>query len=436
MRTLLARGDWTGELKQRTRAGADSIVQSRWTLLRSSAGQPDSVLIINTDITEKKRMEEHVLRAQRMESIGTLAGGIAHDLNNVLTPIILAADTLQSNRHTQLNPQLLDMIHVNARRGAEIASQVLAFARGVEGKRAVLDLRHVLGEIAQIARQTFPRSIEVHAGSAQTPWPVSADPTQLHQVLLNLALNARDAMPQGGQLTLDTTNITVDEHTARLHSAAAPGRYVVLSVTDTGAGIAPQFIDRVFEPFFTTKEVGKGTGLGLSIVAGIVRSHGGFLNVRSAPGQGARFEIYLPALQTDEPSSDHRLRELPFGNGEHVLVVDDEAAVLEVTRATLQAHGYRVTTAQDGTEALAHYAQSGREVDLVLTDWMMPYMDGAATVRALRKLNPAIRVIVCSGLHRGSVPAEISGLAVQAFLPKPYTAENLLGALRAALASS
>ncbi len=432
-RSVLQRGEWSGEMNQRTRGGEEIIVQSRWTLVRSATGQPASVLMINTDITEKKRMEEHFLRAQRMESIGTLAGGIAHDLNNILTPIILAADTLQGNRHAQMNPQLLDMIQVNARRGAEIASQVLAFARGVEGKRLALDPRHLLAEIGQIARQTFPRAIEIQTDVPAPLWPVAGDPTQLHQVLLNLALNARDAMPHGGTLRFSAQNFSVDEHYARLYPDAVPGRYVLLSVSDTGAGIAPQLIGRVFEPFFTTKEIGKGTGLGLSIVAGIVRSHGGFVNVWSESGRGSRFEIHLPALQSAEMSDAEPRSELPDGHGEHVLVVDDEASVLEVTRTTLEAHGYRVTTAQDGTEALAEYARLGNVMDLVLTDWMMPYMDGAATIRALQKLDPEVRVVVCSGLHTSSNAPEFSGLTVAAFLPKPYTAQKLLTTLQEVL---
>ena len=432
-RTALERGEWIGEMPQRTRTGAQVMVHSRWTLLRAASGEPDSVLIINTDITEKKRMEEHFLRAQRMESIGTLAGGIAHDLNNILTPIILAADTLQANRHAQLNIQLLDMIQSNAKRGAEIASQVLAFARGVEGKRLTLDPKHLIEEIGQIARQTFPRSIEVHTEGSDSLWPVPGDPTQLHQVLLNLALNARDAMPNGGTLRFSARDVTVDEQYARLYPDAAPGRYVLLAVSDTGVGIAPQLIGRVFEPFFTTKEIGKGTGLGLSIVAGIVRSHGGFVNVFSELGRGARFEVHLPALLSAERRAEERQREPPPGDGEHVLLVDDEAAVLEVTRTTLETHGYRVTAARDGTEALACYARLGQDMQIVLTDWMMPYMDGAATVRALQKLNPEVRVIVCSGLHATSDPAELAGLTVQGFLRKPYTAEALLTTLHDAL---
>jgi PAS domain S-box-containing protein len=432
-RSVVQRGEWTGEMNQRTRGGEEIIVQSRWTLVRSATGQPASVLMINTDITEKKRMEEHFLRAQRMESIGTLAGGIAHDLNNILTPIILAADTLQGNRHAQMNPQLLNMIRVNARRGAEVASQVLAFARGVEGKRLTLDPRHLLEEIGQIARQTFPRAIEIQTDSPASIWPVAGDPTQLHQVLLNLALNGRDAMPHGGTLRFSAQNVSVDEHYARLYPDAVPGRYVLLSVSDTGAGIAPQLIGRVFEPFFTTKEIGKGTGLGLSIVAGIVRSHGGFVNVWSEPGRGSRFEIHLPALASGEVSDAEPRSELPAGHGEHVLVVDDEVSVLEVTRTTLEAHGYRVTTAQDGTEALAEYARLGNVMDIVLTDWMMPYMDGAATIRALQKLNPEVRVVVVSGLHASGNAPEFSGLPVAGFLPKPYTAQKLLTTLHEVL---
>jgi PAS domain S-box-containing protein len=432
-RSVMERGEWTGELHQRSRGGVDLIVQSRWTLLRGGQNRPESVLMINTDVTEKKRMEEHFLRAQRMESIGTLAGGIAHDLNNVLTPITLAAETLQANRHAELNQQLLDMIQINAKRGAEIASQVLAFARGVEGKRLTLNPIHVLEEIAQIARQTFPRSIDIQVHQSAALWSVSGDPTQLHQVLLNLSLNARDAMPHGGMLRFGASNVTVDDQYARLYPDAVPGRYVLLSVSDTGVGIAPQLIGRVFEPFFTTKEIGKGTGLGLSIVAGIVRSHGGFANVFSEPGKGARFEIHLPALCAEPRLDSEARRALPMGAGQHVLLVDDETSVLEVTRATLEANGYRVTIAHDGPEALATYARVGADLQLVLMDWMMPYMEGAAIVRALQKLDPKVRVVVSSGVHTGGNPAEVAGLSVSGFLPKPYTAHALLSVVHEAV---
>ncbi|MGH8752081.1 MAG: AAA family ATPase, partial [Burkholderiales bacterium] len=391
-------GNWSGEMRMRTKSGAEVMVGSRWTLVRGDDGQAKSILVISTDITEKKRMEGNMLRAQRMESIGTLAGGIAHDLNNLLAPIMLAVDTLKLKPDYERRPQLLEMIEANAKRGAEMANQVLSFARGVEGKRVTLNPRHLIREIEKIARETFPRSIEMQTKFTRGLYMVSGDATQMHQVLLNLVLNARDAMPNGGVLKIGAENLMLDESYARMHADARPGPYVVITVADSGSGIAPELQERIFEPFFTTKEIGRGTGLGLSTAVGIVKGHGGFFTVYSEPGKGSKFKVYLPALQSSAAREAEEKRELPAGNGELILVIDDEGAIREVTKTTLEAHGYQVLTAGDGTEALALYAKRNDAIKVVLTDLMMPYMDGAATVRALEKMNPQVKIILSSGM--------------------------------------
>jgi PAS domain S-box-containing protein len=428
--TLLERGEWVGELRQTTKDGKEIIVESRWTLVRDDAGEPRSILVINTDITAKKKLEAQFLRAQRMESIGTLAGGIAHDLNNVLSPVLTAVQLLQLKFSDPESQRLLQILQTNIERGGDMVKQVLTFARGIEGERIVLQPRHLIKEAVKILKETLPRSIAIRSSIKDDLWSVTGDATQLYQVLMNLCVNARDAMPDGGLLTIEAENITLDDNYARMHLEANPGQFVVIKVTDTGVGIPAQHIDKIFEPFFTTKEYGKGTGLGLSTAAGIVKSHGGFVDAYSEVGRGTQFKVYLPATTlTGSKLALEPLRELPVGHGEWVLVVDDEAAILEITRETLEAYGYKVLTASDGTEALALYAERKDEIRIVLTDMMMPYMDGPATIRALQRLNPQVRIIASSGLAADSKIAEAASAGVEKFLPKPYTAEKLLKAL-------
>jgi two-component system cell cycle sensor histidine kinase/response regulator CckA len=293
---LIHKGEWQSELHQVTKDQKALLVQSRWTLVKDDQGQPKSILIVNSDITEKKQLEAQFLRAQRLESLGTLASGIAHDLNNILTPILAIAKLLPLRMPdlNDKNRQLLQTLESSAQCGADLVKQILLFARGAEGERRSVDAGEVLLEVEQIIRQTFPSTIDIQIQSDTNLYPVFADPTQLHQVLMNLCVNARDAMPKGGALTIQIANQTVDEAYARLHLDAHIGAYVCITVTDTGTGIDPEIINHIFDPFFTTKEVGKGTGLGLSAVLGIVKSHGGFIDVQSEKEQGSQFKIFLP----------------------------------------------------------------------------------------------------------------------------------------------
>jgi PAS domain S-box-containing protein len=424
------RGAWSGEMHQFTKSGGEITVESRWTVVRDEKGQPEATLVINTDITERKKMEAQFLRAQRMESIGTLAGGIAHDLNNVLSPILMAVQMLQLKIADEGTREWLDILQANAERGADMIRQVLSFARGVEGERVALQPKHLIKDVVKILKDTLPKSVSLSYEVPNDLWMVSADATQIHQVLMNLAVNARDAMQQGGEMTLRAENVKLDEAYARMHLEAKPGRYVMLTVADTGAGIPPDVVNRIFEPFFTTKETGKGTGLGLSTALTIVRSHGGFINVYSEPKKGTQFTVYLPAIEAARAEAVEKKRaELPAGNGELVLVVDDEEAIRQITKGTLETFGYRVLTASDGTEAVALYAQNMGEVEAVITDMMMPFMDGPATIRALQKLNPRVKIIAASGLAAADKESEATALGVRMFLPKPYTAERLLKAL-------
>ena len=429
-RAVLENGEWQGEIRQTRRDGAEIIVESRWTLVRDEKGQPNSILVINTDVTEKKRMESQFLRAQRMESIGTLAGGIAHDLNNVLSPILMAIDMLQLKTTDEASRKWLDVLRTNAERGGNMVRQVLSFARGVEGERVALQPKHLIKEIVKILRETLPKSIEINFQIPKDLWIISADATQIHQVLMNLCVNARDAMPEGGSISIMAENIFVDENYARMHLEAKPGRFVMISVSDTGPGMSAEVQSRIFEPFFTTKEMTKGTGLGLSTALTIVKSHGGFINVYSELHKGSQFTLYLPALDTPGSVDAAALQtDLPLGNGEWILVVDDEESIREITRGTLETFGYNVLTASDGTEALALYADKKNEIAVVLTDMVMPFMDGPATIRALQRMNPKVRIIAASGLGAGQHAGEGALEGVAVFLNKPYTAEKLLKTL-------
>jgi PAS domain S-box-containing protein len=402
----------------------------------SYADNPEEGVAFVLDITERKQLEQQVLRAQRMESIGTLAGGVAHDLNNALGPIIMSLDLLQMRFPDPESQELISVIASSAQRGAEMVRQVLSFARGVGGQRTEVEIKHLIRDIEKIATDTFLKNITVRTIVPPDLWTVLGDPTQLHQVLLNLCVNARDAMPDGGTLIISAENRLLDEHYAGLNPESRPGPHVFLQVEDTGTGMPPEIIEKIFDPFFTTKEVGKGTGLGLSTSMAIVKSHGGFLRVYSEVGKGTKFKVYLPGqTEKSETAIVAAAAEMPRGNGELILVADDEASVRQITQQTLEAFGYRAILACDGAEAVAHYARRGAEIAVVLTDMMMPVMDGPATIRVLRKLNPSLPIIAASGLSANSHVAQAASLGVKHFLPKPYTAETLLKALKQELAA-
>jgi two-component system cell cycle sensor histidine kinase/response regulator CckA len=428
--TIIEKGEWLGDQRQVRRNGNEVIVESRWTLMRDDQGQPTSILVINTDITEKKSTEAQFLRAQRMESIGTLAGGIAHDLNNVLSPILMAVQMLQLKVKDESSRHLLEILMTNAERGGNMVRQVLSFARGVEGERVALQPKHLIKEIVKIMQETLPKSIAISFHAPDDLWVISADATQVHQVLMNLCVNARDAMLNGGAITIRAENVFVDENYARMHLEAKPGRFVVITVADTGTGMSPDIQSRIFEPFFTTKDMTKGTGLGLSTALTIVKSHGGFVNVYSEVGKGSQFSMYFPSFEKEEAvGAGIADTDLPTGNGELVLVIDDEEAIRQITRSTLETFGYRVLIASDGTEAVARYAEHRNEIAVVLTDMLMPFMDGPATIRALQKMNPQVKIIAASGLPTSHRAGEALLEGIKIFLSKPYTAEKLLKAL-------
>lgn len=423
-------GSWQGELRKVTKQGREITVASRWTSVRDRAGNPKSILSVDTDITEKKQLESQFLRIQRLESLGTLASGIAHDLNNMLTPILAIAQLLplKLGKVDETSQGMLVMLEANAKRGANLVKQVLSFARGDEGKHNVVQVKYLLKDIEDFVKGTFPKNIEVERDLPEELWTVSADTTQLHQVLMNLVVNARDAMPDGGILTIAGRNKFVDQSYAKMNIEAKVGSYVVITISDTGIGISPQIIDRIFDPFFTTKEIGKGTGLGLSTVLGIVKNHGGFIEVSSQIGKGTQFKVYLPTIE-GEVSSTPENKELVKGNKELILVVDDEIGICEIIKTTLENYNFRVITAKDGIEAIALYVQHKKEINVVLMDIMMPSMDGATAIRTLQQMNPKIKIIAMSGLVSTEALTQASGTSIQGFLAKPFGADELLNIL-------
>lgn len=429
--TVLKGNVWRGELTNKRKDGSIYDEEMTITPVRDAAGVVTNFIAIKQDVTQRKQLEAQYLRAQRMEGIGMLAGGIAHDLNNVLAPIIMSIQILKEIHPDDETAEILVGLQESAQRGADIVRQVLTFARGIKGDRLLLAPKHLIKDMVRVAKEAFPRNIGVHSDVSGDLWNVMGDPTQLHQVLLNLSVNARDAMPDGGTMTIRAYNTTLAEDTALMGVKMAVGDYTVISVKDSGMGISPELQERIFEPFFTTKDQGKGTGLGLSTVMGIVKSHHGYIKLVSAPGKGADFQIYLPAVKTGE----HELvpdeeTSLPEGHGELVLLVDDEEMIRMVGRDILTRHGYRVLLAGDGTEAMATIAQQLGKVHLVITDIMMPYMDGVALVRGLRKMAPEIKILACSGLASGASMTnkvdELKRLGVHPILHKPFTARKLL----------
>ncbi len=418
---LLSTGEWRGDLDLVDRQGRPVLAEGRWTLLRDPAGQPRSILAVNTDVTERRRIEAQFLRAQRMESIGTLAGGIAHDLNNLLSPILLGVALLRDSDLGTDDLETLATMEASARRGAELIGRVLSFARGVEGARVAVDVDEVVDEVVSILSSGLPPDASLESHVSDDLWTAIGDPTQLHQVLLNLALNARDAIHEGGTVTIRARNEAADLLPADVRARVGVTPCVVISVSDDGDGVPSELGDRIFEPFVTTKPVGDGTGLGLATVLGIVTSHGGHVEVESRPGSGSTFSVWLPAggvSATGQAGATVRL-----------LVVDDDPLVLASTTRILTGAGYEVTAAIDGAEALEQLRSTAHE--LLVTDVMMPGIDGPTLAERAREITPGIPVIATSGI---AVPGDaLTAGHFDHFIPQPFDPTDLLSTVRKAL---
>ncbi|MBX9254590.1 CHASE3 domain-containing protein [Desmonostoc muscorum CCALA 125] len=313
--SVMNTGEWRGELHQLTKEGKEIIVESRWVLLRHDNGQPKSILSANTEITQQKQLEVQLLRSQRLESIGTLTSSIVHDLNNLLSPILMSVQFLQKKFPDPQSQKVLQTLENNVRRGANLLKQILIFARGIESKRIIVQIAPILAEIEQIIAQTFPDSIICEIDIPKNLWHIRGDATQLHQVLMNLVVNARDAMPDGGILRIVAENVVISEHCAQINIDAKLGSYIAIVVTDTGMGMSSEVQQRIFEPFFSTKDISKGTGLGLSTALDIIKNHGGFVNLYSQVGRGTQFTVYLPALTSREIPSFSQELESVRGEG-------------------------------------------------------------------------------------------------------------------------
>jgi two-component system, cell cycle sensor histidine kinase and response regulator CckA len=426
-KALVSADEWRGEFRLHSKLEKLLVLEMSATIIRDDSGRPTARLYIGTDVTAKKNMEEQFLRVQRLDSIGMLASGIAHDLNNVLAPIFLAAPMLREHVTNPVDLRMIATLEKSAERGAGLVRQILSFAHGVSGELQLLQVKHLVKDTASVINQTFPKNIRLEDSVSANLWPILGNATQIHQVLLNLSVNARDAMPAGGKLILRAENCVLDDIAAKAIPGASSGTWVVLHVEDSGSGMTPEIIERIWEPFYTTKDPGKGTGLGLSTVRGIVENHKGFIHLKSKPGWGTLFRVYLPAANVEEktgaPGSAH-----PFaarGNGELILIVDDEAQIRDITAAILSHHGYRVMIAADGTEAVALFAPRSEEVSILITDLSMPNLDGASLANVARRLNPNIKILAMSGLASGGLNNEMRRFA-GAFLVKPFKAEALL----------
>jgi signal transduction histidine kinase/CheY-like chemotaxis protein len=379
---------------------------------------------------ERKRLEDQLRQSQKMEAMGQLAGGIAHDLNNALTPILVGTQLLKDTADAAERNELIDMIAASANRGAAMVKHILAFARGTKSGGQQVPVPRLVKEMVKIIEDTFPKSILVNTKIEKELWTVSGDTTELYQVLLNLCVNARDAMVRGGELTIALTNFSSDEKLKLVSGDMPPGSYLILSVADTGMGIPPEIMPRIFEPLFSTKAPDKGTGLGLSTVAGIVKSHNGFIQLHSEVGKGTEFNIYLPATKSAETNTVNEPKKaLPTGHGELILIMDDEATVRHLARTTLQSYGYRVVTAISGLDGITTFGEFKQEIKLVVSDTDMPLLDGLAAVRAIQKLRPKIPIIITSGNRRDKDQLGDIDTTHLTILEKPYTVDQLLNAV-------
>ncbi len=386
------------------------------------------------NITERKHLEERLRQAVKMEAIGTLAGGLAHDFNNLLQVVLGYAELILLGKEKQdKDYQKARLIYGAATRGRDLVNRILTFSRRVETKPRTINLNDELKQVEHLLGRTIPKMIDIELRLANNLRLINADPTQIEQIILNLALNAAHAMPEGGKLVFETKNVGLDEEYCRTHLETRPGEYVLLTVSDTGHGMEKEILDRVFEPFFTTKQRGQGTGLGLSMVFGIIKSHGGCISCHSQPGAGTVFKIYFPATDVKIALDTASTLEMPSFGTETILLVDDEETIRDLGKEILTALGYKVLTASNGREALAVYANAQDDVSLVVLDLIMPQMGGKQCLEELLRINPKVKVLISTGYPSNGSTEETRVSGARGFVSKPYNGKQLLRAVRHAL---
>ncbi|HKK18742.1 MAG TPA: response regulator [Opitutales bacterium] len=429
---LRHQGTWSGELRQIDREGHEHLVDVRQQLHRDEAGEPVAVLSFNRDITLEKKQADAAARAHHIQSSSLLAGGVAHELNNALAPIMLSSAMLKRTVQDEKSKGMVAMIEKCANKGADLITDLLAFERGKGGGNEVIRKTQILRGIQKAKEGLVPDNVELNVHLAEDLWEFRGEATELKEAYRHIMQNACEAMPDGGVLSIEVANCLCDENFANLAPEAEVGAYVSIAFKDTGFGIDGKIIKRVAEPFFTTKEPKQGSGFGLSNTQAIIKGHKGFMVLESERGSGTTLSLYIPA--DVQPGVDDEKAAVPedhsSGAGRVVLVADDELFIRETIKRTLEDRGYRVLTAQDGTEALAVYAGNQNQIDVVVTNVEMPFMDGPALCRALKKLNPDVRILVSSGHKQREKVQEIKSCGVDQFLAKPYTADQLADRVR------
>ena len=405
--------------------------------IKDAQGHVELVVELVEDITEKRALQLQLAQAQKMEAVGTLAGGIAHDFNNLLTVVMGFSELLLAEKELddQEYADLQKIFHA-AKNGAELVQRLLTFSRKVEPKPIPLNLNMRIVQVGKLLRRTIPKMIDIQMDLSEDLAEINADPTQMEQVLMNLGVNARDAMPDGGKLTLGTKNVTLDEEYCGIHSEAKPGKYVLLAVSDTGHGMNRVTIDHIFEPFYTTKELGRGTGLGLAMVYGIVKQHGGYITCYSEVEHGTTFNVYFPALEGEVEPDVEKTSVMPAFGTETVLLVDDEELVRDLGARILSKAGYQVLTATNGKEALDLFEKERRQLSLVILDLIMPVMGGKECIKELLKIDPQAKVLIASGFSADTSTDEILGLGAKEFVTKPFRFKELLRQVRKTLDQS
>ena len=434
---------WRGELEIKHRSGRLIPVEARQDAIKDEAGLILGVIALHRDISlrknaekERKALEGQLIHAQKMESIGTLAGGVAHDFNNLIHAISGYAQLLLLDKdETDADYQVLNEIEAATKRASELTRQLLVFSRKITSQLNPTDLNAQIKKVKQILERTIPRMIKIEHQLSDGLHTILADANQIEQVLLNLAVNASHAMPEGGQLLFATRNTVLDEAYCEAHLGAKPGEYVQLTVTDTGMGMPPETVSHIFEPFFTTKEVGKGTGLGLSIVYGIIKNHKGYITCHSEPDKGTSFKLYFPVMATrsDAKPAQELERMIELHGDETVLVVDDDPAVLNLAINMLTRYGYTTLTATSGEEAISTFETDKDRIALIILDLNMPGMGGHKCLAQLLEMDPDVRVIVASGYSPNGSIKEMLESGPHEFIGKPFQLRDMLKTVRAML---